>query len=309
MKKYRQILALLLTIVLVCTAVPFDAYSAYIDDGTDIDDELDYTDDASDGVSLYSADYDNVYFSGDEQEDDEEEDGDDYYQDEDELSEEDNDEDIFNSAEESDDAEEIVVIGEPPKTVTESFEDVVLPDSNELLEGYIEQTFEEETGVEVDLSVDGEEPDTRSPIATVSDILHGLSVFRVLDVSAASSVSSSIGQTVTRGSKLSGNDLIMYNYLAERIKAIAAGEVPSTEIEVPVTELLGDKLSYTKEELGVDTIIENNSITKAAMTAFYNKISYNTSTVLRALLCDSPYDFYWYDKTSGTTFSTPGCLA
>ena len=47
MKKYRQILALLLTIVLVCTAVPFDAYSAYIDDGTDIDDELDYTDDAS----------------------------------------------------------------------------------------------------------------------------------------------------------------------------------------------------------------------------------------------------------------------
>ena len=110
-----------------------------------------------------------------------------------------------------------------------------------------------------------------------------------------------------RNNNLSGNDATIYALLKTMITEVAAGERSSTEFVITITDLLGQNL-WTAEELGVEAIFENGSMTQAARDAVNAKLEYDFSLVLDALMSNCPYELYWYDKTSPTGWSTPGAI-
>lgn len=122
----------------------------------------------------------------------------------------------------------------------------------------------------------------------------------------------------TAGSKLTGNDAIIYARLKAFIQSVAAGERNTSIVSIPMSSLSftvqgeqiintaeGEKgvYTWTKAQLGVseDTpFIDEGAITKAVSEALQNNVfNYHPSAVVDALMLDLPYDFYWYDKTAG----------
>lgn len=117
--------------------------------------------------------------------------------------------------------------------------------------------------------------------------------------------------TQTRGSKLTGQDLIMYRELADMIRQLVEGNRTSTHFTVPMTTLLGNQVEYTAADLGVDSIIVYNdsgtaSINPQAVQALNGKINVSASDVVNALLADMPYELYWFDKTFGYYYGLDG---
>ena len=112
----------------------------------------------------------------------------------------------------------------------------------------------------------------------------------------------------TRGSRLTGQNAIVYAYLRDRIAEVAAGQISSTVFNMPVSAIL-TKLSYTAEELGVPAIVENSAIAAAAKNAMYAKFTYDTPLIMDCLMADCPYELYWFDKTVGYSYGTPGISA
>ena len=102
----------------------------------------------------------------------------------------------------------------------------------------------------------------------------------------------------SRKSNLSGPELKVYEALAPMIESVALGESDSAEFRIPISEIFGDKMQYTAEELGFDNLDDQE-----AFNAFYAKFDYDEGKVIDALLTDMPYEMYWYDKTVGTTAS------
>lgn len=103
-----------------------------------------------------------------------------------------------------------------------------------------------------------------------------------------------------------GNEKVVYEYLARMIPEVAAGNITDTVLNIPVKELNGGKLSYTASELGLSTLTSGNSITDEASTAFSAKFSSDIKSVVDALLVDYPYDLYWFDKTEGYRYGISG---
>ncbi len=104
------------------------------------------------------------------------------------------------------------------------------------------------------------------------------------------------------GSYLSGNDLNAYNYLKNTIRKIALGEISNTVISIPLTEITSDVGPWTAEQLGVNEIVVNKSITSEAKDAVKKKVTFDLNKVLNALLADYPYELFWYDKTEGCSY-------
>ncbi len=109
----------------------------------------------------------------------------------------------------------------------------------------------------------------------------------------------------TTGTRLTGNNLTIYNKIAAALPAIAAGEQSSTVFEFSAEDL-GVQGTWTAEELGLESLVVNGSITDEASEALFEKIAFSAETVVRALLSDYPYELYWYDKTVGANYKTPG---
>ncbi|MGE9876077.1 hypothetical protein ACQQ9V_09160 [Hornefia butyriciproducens] len=112
---------------------------------------------------------------------------------------------------------------------------------------------------------------------------------------------------VTRGSKLTGQERIVYNKLKERIRKVAAGEASSTVVSIPLSDL-GIQSRYSAADLGLNTIYdaeEPGKVSEAARQAVNAQFTVNLYTVLTALLGDFPYELYWYDKTEGAVFKAP----
>ena len=103
---------------------------------------------------------------------------------------------------------------------------------------------------------------------------------------------------VTAGSKLTGMDKNVYDYLKTEIQAIAAGQRTSTEIEIPFSILRVKDGPWSASELGVSYIYSNGQYSQEALNAAQAKSQYDYRKVVLALLADFPYDFYWCDKTS-----------
>lgn len=116
---------------------------------------------------------------------------------------------------------------------------------------------------------------------------------------------------ITRGSRLTGQERIVYNKLKERIRKVAAGKVSSTIVSIPLSDL-GIQSRYSAADLGLDTIFDverPGKVSEAARQAVNAQFTVNLYTVLTALLGDFPYELYWYDKTEGVIFKAPKIAA
>lgn len=104
------------------------------------------------------------------------------------------------------------------------------------------------------------------------------------------------------GSRLSGQDKIIYDRLKEEITKVADGERSSAEFSIPLSDLL-EKQKYTEEDLGVPLLTEDNQINPEAAAIMRSKLNINHAGIIDALLVDCPYELYWYDKTEGCSGS------
>ena len=107
------------------------------------------------------------------------------------------------------------------------------------------------------------------------------------------------GRSLRRSAKdgLSGNNLLAYNYLKGIIQQVAAGSVESTVFEIPLNEIM-TKTKWTAQELGVgSTFPDNKPSQDLVRETFQSCVDF--SMVVGALLCDLPFECYWFDKTKG----------
>ncbi len=114
-------------------------------------------------------------------------------------------------------------------------------------------------------------------------------------------------RTAVRASSLSGfrlpePDRSLYTCLQTCVSQTAAGERSSTEFFIPYGDVF--KNTFTAEELGIDHIREDGSITQEAKTAasaamLQNRNALHPGTAVLCLITDTPYELYWYDKTEG----------
>ena len=100
------------------------------------------------------------------------------------------------------------------------------------------------------------------------------------------------------GDKLSGTEREVYSKLVEMIPLVASGSRASTSFEMTFEDI-GLQRSYTASDLGVESIIENDSISEQAVDALLNRVRFDLDRVIKCLLADLPYDLYWFDKTGG----------
>lgn len=107
---------------------------------------------------------------------------------------------------------------------------------------------------------------------------------------------------------LSDTDKKIYDILKTGIKEVADGECSSAVITFSIKDVFGidSNTRFSKEDLGVSSLLEDNSITTEAVNAIHSKISFDDYRILRCLLSDCPYELYWFDKTVGVSYSIPG---
>ena len=139
----------------------------------------------------------------------------------------------------------------------------------------------------------------------------GLDNDELLDGYAQMMLDAALGKPVEQGfaearENLTPMNQAIYELMAERIKAIAAGTLNSTVITISIDELVEKcggtlKKSWTAEELGVEELVVNGKITEAAVKAAREKVNYSLHNVIEALLADFPYELYWYNKVKGCT--------
>ena len=110
-----------------------------------------------------------------------------------------------------------------------------------------------------------------------------------------------------RGDQLEGNDKKVYDFVMERIKAAADGELDSSSFELPISDLL-EQTSYTAEELGVESIVRDGAIASDAEDAIWDMASYHARTVFKTILADAPYELYWYDNEYGMMSGARGSI-
>ena len=103
------------------------------------------------------------------------------------------------------------------------------------------------------------------------------------------------------GNKLRGANAVFYNQLSAMISKVAAGEIVSTEFSIDSSLLNLTKTSWTAEELGVNSIIDQNQISEEAQNAVNEAIGFDFDLLMNTLLADHPYELYWYDKTRGVS--------
>lgn len=106
---------------------------------------------------------------------------------------------------------------------------------------------------------------------------------------------------------LEGVNRAVYVFLKGEIARIASGESEDmlTVFSLPATELGLSQTSWTKEELGLDTLtttLPDGTLTfsSEALAAVRERVGFDLRLVVNALLSACPYELYWYDKTTGT---------
>lgn len=105
------------------------------------------------------------------------------------------------------------------------------------------------------------------------------------------------------GSKFEGASLKLYSDLSTGAQEIAAGHRESAEFVFSAEDLgYGDNISWSASELGVSTVLDGGSITQEALDSAQDKFEeeLQADKVIKALLADFLYEYYWHDKTIGT---------
>ncbi len=103
---------------------------------------------------------------------------------------------------------------------------------------------------------------------------------------------------------LSGIEKSIYNVLKAKIQAVANGEETSTKFEIPA-ESLGIQATWTKEELGITgNFAAEGKLTEETRRALTEQVfTQDNHKIFHLLLVNCPYDFYWFDKTEGASYT------
>ena len=113
--------------------------------------------------------------------------------------------------------------------------------------------------------------------------------------------------------RLEGINARIAQLLKEHIQAVAAGEETSAVFGLTVGEIGIGELTWTAEDLGVDSIVEEVGgrlvISDAAAAAGAAKTGIDLRSITSTLLAECPYDLYWYDKTEGAEMGGLGFSA
>lgn len=107
--------------------------------------------------------------------------------------------------------------------------------------------------------------------------------------------------------RLGEKEKSVYNVLKPQIQSVAAGNTTSTVFTVKLSDFGIENNSFTKDDLGVESIyqLKDNTyrISEEAGKKMEAMVKYDFQAVLNALLCDCPYDLYWFDKTEKFSYS------
>ena len=109
---------------------------------------------------------------------------------------------------------------------------------------------------------------------------------------------------------LSTNSKRVYNQLKAQIKNIASGSTSSSQLTITYVTSEANASSnvpvirsdYTNTEFN-KIIYEKNGRNVIDQDAFFEINNIDLELVVKALLADIPYEFYWFDKESGYTYS------
>ncbi len=99
------------------------------------------------------------------------------------------------------------------------------------------------------------------------------------------------------GNRLTGNEAKAYYLLSTIIPEIAEGRRSSTVLALQVSEFVENN-TLNAQALGVETLLDGNSLVPKANAAVRAMVSIETGPLLNALLGDMPYELYWFDATN-----------
>lgn len=150
----------------------------------------------------------------------------------------------------------------------------ILPDSDELLTGFLEKELKEQ--------INENNSQSAGPLmrSTKRSALMG-AVPR------------------SQGMNLTGNDLVAYNFLKGEIEKVASGTTASAVFTMPLSLMNDGVLSYKATELGYTNVSD-------AVATFQKKYLFDLNKVLNALLADCPYSLYWFDKAQYSSITRSG---
>lgn len=109
------------------------------------------------------------------------------------------------------------------------------------------------------------------------------------------------------GDRLTGQDKIIYDLLKTAVSEIASGTRTSSEVEIPLTALdIDPEHLYTAEELGLDYIyrkVNGEDVWNPEIgTAVNSLLSYDGGRIFTSLMADCPYEMYW--NRGGVSYTT-----
>lgn len=110
-------------------------------------------------------------------------------------------------------------------------------------------------------------------------------------------VSRQKSRTVKAGSRISGANKKIFDYICGQLPSIAAGSRTSTTFTISVSDLGLANTVWMPADLGVSSVISNGAITPSASNAVDRKVGINCNEIVQALIADEPYLLYWFDKT------------
>ena len=113
---------------------------------------------------------------------------------------------------------------------------------------------------------------------------------------------------ISAGSSLTGLEKTIYDRLSAQILKISTGECVEPTVSFTLKEL-GLDGTWTAQDLGVNSLLQGNSFSQAAIDALYDKLNFDSGLVINALLADYPFDFFWFDKTMGFRIFSPSCTS
>lgn len=97
---------------------------------------------------------------------------------------------------------------------------------------------------------------------------------------------------------LTGATATLYSLLLNDITDIANGNRADTDLAYDFNEFY-EQTSFTKEDLQVDSLVEDNALAPDAIAAINQRLTYDLQAIVSTLLSRYPYELYWYDKTIG----------
>lgn len=150
----------------------------------------------------------------------------------------------------------------------------ILPDSDELLTGFLEKELKEQINEN-----------------------NSQSAGSLMRSTKRSALMGAVPRS--QGMNLTGNDLVAYNFLKGEIEQVASGHYYSSVITLPLALMNNGVLSYKATDLGYSNVSD-------AVSVFQNKYLFDINKVINALLADCPYSLYWFDKAQYSSVTRSG---